>query len=87
MTVMFEVERDLSQVGAGTPYPNLAHFVLGLESSSYLDSDYVSFSVLNTLMGGGCHFSSGGPGKGMYTRLYTNVLNLLVHLLFAFCFV
>ena len=26
-------------------------------------------------MGGGGSFSAGGPGKGMYTRLYTNVLN------------
>ncbi len=27
------------------------------------------------LLGGGGSFSAGGPGKGMYTRLYTNVLN------------
>ena len=27
------------------------------------------------LMGGGGSFSAGGPGKGMYTRLYINVLN------------
>ena len=26
-------------------------------------------------MGGGGSFSAGGPEKGMYTRLYTNVLN------------
>ena len=26
-------------------------------------------------MGGGGSFSAGGPGKGMYSRLYTNVLN------------
>jgi len=31
--------------------------------------------VLNTLMGGGASFSAGGPGKGMYTRLYQNILN------------
>lgn len=31
--------------------------------------------VLNMMMGGGGSFSAGGPGKGMYTRLYTNVLN------------
>jgi processing peptidase subunit alpha len=67
----------LSRVGAGTPYPNLAHFVLGLQSVPFTATrDYVAVSVLNTLMGGGCHFSSGGPGKGMYTRLYTDVLNL-----------
>jgi processing peptidase subunit alpha len=27
------------------------------------------------MMGGGGSFSAGGPGKGMYTRLYLNVLN------------
>eukprot|EP00967_Tisochrysis_lutea_P115070 scaffold183984_cov33-Tisochrysis_lutea.AAC.1 len=27
------------------------------------------------MMGGGASFSAGGPGKGMYTRLYTNILN------------
>ena len=31
--------------------------------------------VLNTIMGGGASFSAGGPGKGMYTRLYQNILN------------
>jgi hypothetical protein len=31
--------------------------------------------VINTLMGGGGSFSAGGPGKGMYSRLYLNVLN------------
>lgn len=35
----------------------------------------VTYSVLQTLMGGGGAFSTGGPGKGMYTRLYLNVLN------------
>ena len=27
------------------------------------------------LLGGGGSFSAGGPGKGMYSRLYLNVLN------------
>lgn len=31
--------------------------------------------VLNYLLGGGNSFSSGGPGKGMHSRLYTRVLN------------
>lgn len=35
----------------------------------------MTYSVLQTLMGGGGAFSTGGPGKGMYTRLYLNVLN------------
>jgi processing peptidase subunit alpha len=30
---------------------------------------------LQQLLGGGSSFSAGGPGKGMYTRLYREVLN------------
>ncbi|XP_065572903.1 mitochondrial-processing peptidase subunit alpha-like [Artemia franciscana] len=69
-------EKDLSDVSLGpTPMPELAHFVLGLESSSHRDDDFIAYCVLNMLMGGGGSFSAGGPGKGMYTRLYTQVLN------------
>lgn len=31
--------------------------------------------VLHMLLGGGSSFSPGGPGKGLYSRLYTNLLN------------
>jgi processing peptidase subunit alpha len=31
--------------------------------------------VLHMLLGGGSSFSPGGPGKGMYSRLYMNLLN------------
>ncbi|KAJ2763096.1 Mitochondrial-processing peptidase subunit alpha, partial [Coemansia nantahalensis] len=33
------------------------------------------YAVLQMLLGGGGSFSAGGPGKGMYSRLYTRVLN------------
>ena len=33
--------------------------------------DMVAYSLLQTLLGGGSMFSAGGPGKGMYSRLYT----------------
>ncbi|KFM72414.1 Mitochondrial-processing peptidase subunit alpha, partial [Stegodyphus mimosarum] len=73
---MVKLEKDLSNVNLGpTPMPELAHFVLGLESCSHQSPDFIPFCVLNTMMGGGGSFSAGGPGKGMYTRLYTNVLN------------
>ncbi|EDO38902.1 predicted protein, partial [Nematostella vectensis] len=58
-----------------TPLPELAHVSIGLESTSYDDPDFFAFTVLNMLMGGGGSFSAGGPGKGMYSRLYLNVLN------------
>ena len=31
--------------------------------------------MLGTLLGGGSSFSAGGPGKGMFSRLYSTVLN------------
>lgn len=43
-------------------------------SHQYLE-DFVPTCVLNMMMGGGGSFSAGGPGKGMYTRLYLDVLN------------
>lgn len=71
------VSADLSNVSLGpTPLPNLAHFQLGFETSSHMDlDDFVVVCVMNMLMGGGGSFSAGGPGKGMFTRLFTSVLN------------
>lgn len=60
---------------AAAGLPELAHVVIGLEGTSHQDPDFVASCVLNLMMGGGGSFSAGGPGKGMYTRLYTNVLN------------
>ncbi|KAG0714222.1 Mitochondrial-processing peptidase subunit alpha [Chionoecetes opilio] len=69
-------EADLSDVSIGpNPLPELAHIVIGLESVGHQHKDFVTHCVLNMMMGGGGSFSAGGPGKGMYTRLYTNVLN------------
>lgn len=71
------IEADLSNVSLGpTPLPNLAHFQLGFEVCSHLELDeFVVVCVMNMLMGGGGSFSAGGPGKGMFTRLFTHVLN------------
>jgi len=70
------MEKDLSSVSLGpTPMPELGHVVLGLEGVGHQDPDFIPFCVLNMMMGGGGSFSAGGPGKGMYTRLYTHVLN------------
>lgn len=49
--------------------------MIGLEGCSHQHKDFIAICVLNMMMGGGGSFSAGGPGKGMYTRLYTNVLN------------
>lgn len=72
-------EKDLSSTSLGLAegqmFPELAHLVIGLEGVSHQHEDFIGFCVLNMLMGGGGSFSAGGPGKGMYTRLYTHVLN------------
>lgn len=39
------------------------------------EKDSYAVTVLQTLLGGGGSFSAGGPGKGMYSRLYSRVLN------------
>lgn len=57
------------------PLPELSHVSVGMESVSFTHPDFVPFAVLNMLMGGGGSFSAGGPGKGMFSRLYINVLN------------
>jgi len=54
---------------------DLTHFALAFKGCSWKDSTLVPTCVLNTMMGGGASFSAGGPGKGMYTRLYQNILN------------
>jgi processing peptidase subunit alpha len=48
---------------------------LGLEVGGWHSDDLVATCVLQTLLGGGNSFSAGGPGKGMYSRLYRQVLN------------
>jgi len=37
------------------------------------EKDSYAVTVLQSLLGGGGSFSAGGPGKGMYSRLYTRV--------------
>ncbi|ETW09190.1 hypothetical protein H310_01616 [Aphanomyces invadans] len=48
---------------------------LAFPTGGWHHADLVPVCVLQTLLGGGDSFSAGGPGKGMYSRLYTHVLN------------
>lgn len=56
---------------------NMVHMVLGFEApGGWRDfKSSVVATLLQMLMGGGGSFSAGGPGKGMYSRLYTRILN------------
>ena len=55
--------------------PPLSHIHLAFEALPISSKDIYALATLQTLLGGGGSFSAGGPGKGMYSRLYTNVLN------------
>ncbi|ATY65345.1 mitochondrial processing peptidase alpha subunit [Cordyceps militaris CM01] len=54
---------------------NFTHVHLAFEGLPVASDDIYALATLQTLLGGGGSFSAGGPGKGMYSRLYTNVLN------------
>jgi len=57
--------------------PNpLCHLMFGWEvSGGWNGSMLAAITVLQMFLGGGGSFSTGGPGKGMHTRIYTDVLN------------
>ncbi|EFP90864.1 uncharacterized protein PGTG_17063 [Puccinia graminis f. sp. tritici CRL 75-36-700-3] len=59
----------------GKTESNLAHIYIGFEAPSVHDDDLYAIACTHIMLGGGSSFSAGGPGKGMYSRLYTNVLN------------
>ena len=55
--------------------PALTHLHIAFEALPITHDDIYALATLQTLLGGGGSFSAGGPGKGMYSRLYTHVLN------------
>merc|ERR1711871_185631 len=65
-------EARVSMGGAG-----FVDMAIGFNGVSWSSSDLVPMVVLNMLLGGGDSFSSGGPGKGMTSKLYANVVNKL----------
>ncbi|KAG0495853.1 hypothetical protein HPP92_000544 [Vanilla planifolia] len=58
----------------GSPSTHLA-LAFEVPGGWHKEKDAIARTVLQVLMGGGGSFSTGGPGKGMYSRLYRNVLN------------
>ena len=56
-------------------HPSLSHIHLAFEALPISSENIYALATLQTLLGGGGSFSAGGPGKGMYSRLYTHVLN------------
>jgi processing peptidase subunit alpha len=64
----------------------LTHVALAFETANWHSKDLVPMCVLQMMMGGGGSFSAGGPGKGMYSRLYQNMLNQHYWIESANCF-
>ncbi|KAJ2623790.1 Mitochondrial-processing peptidase subunit alpha [Coemansia sp. RSA 1358] len=58
------------------PDVDFTQVYLGFKSAG-IDNEHklYVYATLQMLLGGGGSFSAGGPGKGMYSRLYTRVLN------------
>lgn len=54
-----------------SPHTNIT---LGFQSVPWKHEDLTAFYVANTLIGNATSFSSGGPGKGMYSRAITNMM-------------
>lgn len=52
-----------------------SHILVLFEAISALHPDIYPACVLQSLLGGGSSFSTGGPGKGMHSRMYTRILN------------
>ena len=70
----------ITDTSSHPPHPNpenmlLTHLHIGFEALSATDPDIYALATYVSLMGGGGSFSAGGPGKGMYTRVYRTVLN------------
>ncbi|KAJ2456433.1 Mitochondrial-processing peptidase subunit alpha [Coemansia sp. RSA 2424] len=58
------------------PDVDFTQVYLGFKSAGIDDEHRLyAYATLQMLLGGGGSFSAGGPGKGMYSRLYTRVLN------------
>ena len=55
--------------------PYFIKIAVAFETCGLHSDDVVPVCVLQQLLGGGSSFSAGGPGKGMYTRLYRELLN------------
>jgi processing peptidase subunit alpha len=68
------------------PETDFSYVALAFPTGGWHADDLVPVCVLHTLLGGGDSFSAGGPGKGMYSRLYTSVLNRFYWVESAFAF-
>lgn len=67
---------EQAQVGFTQYKDNVSqnYVAIGWEAPSYSSQDRYTAHVLRAMLGGGRSFSSGGPGKGITSKLYTEIL-------------
>jgi mitochondrial-processing peptidase subunit alpha len=51
--------------------------IVAFESAPWCSKNLWPFLLLKTIMGKADSFSSGGPGKGMYSRAYEHLMNVV----------
>ncbi|EJD54511.1 mitochondrial processing peptidase [Auricularia subglabra TFB-10046 SS5] len=77
---LYELATQPSRYTGGKHYipePNseFNHVYLAFLAPPLQSKKIYAMATLQILLGGGGAFSAGGPGKGMYSRLYTHILN------------
>jgi len=68
------------------PPHDFVQLALAFPTASWRDSDLAAMCVLQTMMGGGGVFAPGGPGLGLRSRLYENILSKKEWVFSATCF-
>lgn len=73
------VDDRASKIGIELPgnFQCFSACLVGFKAPSLLSGrDYYITSILSSILGTGSSFSSGGPGKGMYSRVYKEILSM-----------
>ncbi len=52
---------------------DLTHVAVGFQGAPHTSPGVYTDAVISRILGGGASFSSGGPGKGLYSRFYQRV--------------
>ena len=66
---------SLSLTHTHTSLYGQVHVAIGVQGVDCSDKEVVAAAVLQSLLGGGDQFSAGGPGKGLTSRIFRNVLS------------
>ncbi|KJE96368.1 hypothetical protein CAOG_06706 [Capsaspora owczarzaki ATCC 30864] len=56
-------------------FRNFVQLMLGFEIPGCTSEEWAELALLHVILGGGNTFSAGGPGKGVLSRLYADVLH------------